>query len=210
MQPTWLNSRMRFVYRAIIFIVWCCFKFVYKIKVKGRENFPQGGAIIVANHTSFLDPPIVAVSCPEEIQFLARSSLFKGVFGKFIRALNSHPIDPKHNLDVMRKISSLVKEGKKVLIFPEGERSADGRLQPMQTGASFLMLRTKAPIIPIRIEGAYQIWHRNKKRPRLRGRLKVYIGKPIFFEEFASLDKKVAQSVIGQRVYEGILTASDM
>lgn len=200
---------MRLIYRTVIFSVWCFFKLFYRIKVKGRENFPAGAAIIVANHTSFFDPPIIASSCPEEIEFLARSSLFKGLFGKFIKVLNSHPIDPKHNLDVMRKISALVKEGKKVLIFPEGERSADGKLQPMQTGASFLMLRTKAPIIPIKIEGAHTVWPRNKKRPRFRGRLRVYIGKPIYFEEFADLDKKVAQSAIGQRVYEGILTAPD-
>lgn len=198
---------MRFCYRVVIFSTWCFFKIFYRLKVQGRENFVDGGAIIAANHVSFFDPPVVAISCPEEIQFLARTSLFKGLFGRFIKRLNSHPVDPKHNLNVMRTISNLVKDGKKVLIFPEGARSADGKLQPLQTGASFLMMRTKAPIIPIRIEGMHRLWPRNRKWPKLFGKLHVSIGKPIYFEEFAALKKKEAQSVIGLRVYEGILEA---
>lgn len=199
---------MRFYYRIIIFFTWCFFKIFYRFKVQGRENFVEGGAIIAANHVSFYDPPAVAIACPEEIQFLARSSLFKGVFGRFIGSLNAHPVDPKHNLNVMRTISNLVKEGKKVLIFPEGARSADGRLQPLQTGASFLMLRTKAPIIPVKIEGMHKVWPRNRKGPKLFGKVCVSIGKPIFFEEFSALEKKEAQSLIGLRVYEGIMEAS--
>ena len=85
-------KKRRLLYGFVILVVGIFFKVFYRHKVYGLNHFPEGSALIAPNHVSFLDPPCVAISCPGEIHFLARQTLFRSFFGKFIRALNSHPV----------------------------------------------------------------------------------------------------------------------
>src|SRR5271167_3814145 len=104
-------------------------KILYRHKVYGREHILSEAAILASNHVSFLDPPILSLSCPEDVYFLARKTLFNGLFGKFIYALNARPVSAgSANLEVFRQIANLLGEGKKVILFPEGTRSTDGKL----------------------------------------------------------------------------------
>ena len=103
----------KLLYRVVLRIAFIIFKALYKMKVHGKKHIIKGGAIIAPNHTSYLDPPIVAAACPEEIHFLARQTLFQNVFGKFISALNAHPVEKKTtNLSVLKLVKrELVKIG---------------------------------------------------------------------------------------------------
>lgn len=186
--------KKKLLYRFIIFCTRVVSKVFYRLKVYGIENFPKGGGLVIANHTSFYDPPIVAAICPEEVHFLARASLFtKPFFGWFIRKLNAHPVnrdgaDPR----ALRQVHDLLIRGYKVILFPEGARSEDGKLRPFRSGLGFLAYKAKSQIIPIYIDGAHKIWQRGKKFPRLWGNIVCVIGKPIQSQSFQTSDRKKA------------------
>lgn len=193
-------------------LYWCVnrlFKAYFKLfhghTVYGLENIPEGRAIIAPNHTSFFDPPLISISMPEEISFLARKSLFSSpIFGRLISNLNAYPVSPSQELTSMKLICRFLAEGKKVVIFPEGSRSHDGNIQPIKTGIGMLALRGQAPIIPVYIHGAYSVWNRYHKFPKFYGKIVCIFGKPIDWEEFKNMEKKDAQEAIAHRVKTSI------
>lgn len=176
--------------RFYSFVRWSArmvFLALYRLDVQGLERVPQSGPVLlVANHSSFLDPPILgALVRPRPICFLARASLFSGPLGWAIRKLNSIPLaDNSGDIAAIRTVIGLLREGHAVLIFPEGSRSEDGRMQPFRDGAILIVRRARCPVVPVAIEGAYDAWPRSASRPRLRGcRLAVRFGEPISPEE---------------------------
>lgn len=190
-----------FLYRTVIFLVKWFFRIFYRHKVYGLEHYVQGSALIAANHVSLFDPPAIAISCPGEIHFLARQTLFKSLFGKFITALNSHPVQKEAtNLRVMKDICVLLKEGKKVLIFPEGTRSKNNVLQEIKPGIGLIVSKSESAIQPAYVHGTFQAWNRDQKFPKLWGKTAVVFGAPIHWSDFADMDKKEAQELIAIRL----------
>lgn len=196
------KSRMRWTYWSIIFIVKTILRLFYRLRVFGESHIKPGASIIAPNHASNLDPPIVAVSCTEEIHFLAKDSLFRvPVLGRLIRHLNSHPVTRTgSDAATFRQILSLLEGGKKVLLFPEGQRSRTGELLPVERGISFLVLKAKCRVQPVYISGTFDIWRRGKAFPRLRGKVSCCFGSPIEWGEFAKLDKKAAEIAIREKI----------
>src|SRR5579862_220837 len=94
MKPAWArNIPMSFLYRMVLCLAWCFFKIFYRHKVYGLEHYYPNAAIISSNHCSHYDPPILAISWPEEVHFLARETLFKNpMFGWLIHKLNARPV----------------------------------------------------------------------------------------------------------------------
>jgi 1-acyl-sn-glycerol-3-phosphate acyltransferase len=170
----------------------------YRHRVIGLENVPKGAAIIAPNHVSFYDPPLVAVSMPEEVYFLAKEALFKSrVLGFFLRSLNTYPVrGSASDLASFKILCQLLNEGKKVTVFPEGVRSKSGELLPLQQGVAMLAMRCQCPIVPTYIKGAYEVYPRFRKFPRLWGRTVCIFGKPLYPQEYAHLDKKGAQQAM--------------
>ncbi len=206
--PSWTIAKgITCLYRTVIFLTWLVGKIFYRLKVYGLEHYYPRGAILAANHTSFLDPPILAVSWPEEVHFLARETLFKNRgFGWLIRNVNAHPVSrDTADIGAMKMLCSLLEDGKKVVMFPEGTRSKDGELQPLKAGISMLILRTQTAVIPVYIDGAYRIWSRLHKWPRLFGKVTCIFGTPITAESFNHLDKKEAQRQISDKLTASIL-----
>jgi len=164
-------------------------KVLFSLQIEGEENLVQpgtGGTILACNHQSFLDPPMVAVSYPGQIHFLARDTLFKGAFGKVIASVNAVPINRDGaDLASLKRIINTVKGGNRVLMFPEGTRSEDGSLGVAAGGIGMIVAKSKATVQPIRIEGAYDAWSRHMKFPKM-AKVTVHIGKPI---EFSSMGK---------------------
>jgi len=207
MKPAWRNSpNMSFLYRSVVFLTWLIFKVFYRHRVYGYEHFYPGAAIIAANHTSYLDPPIVSISWPEEVHFLARASLFKNpLFGRFIRALNSHPVSgDAGDAVVFRTVVKLLNEGKKIILFPEGMRSDQNELGQIKPGIALLISKTNSAIIPTYIHGAYDIWNRYRRFPKLWGKTACIFGTPIRWESYAHLEKKEAQLAITEKLRESI------
>jgi len=188
-------------YTFVMTIIRLIFKIFYHLRVYGREHYLKGGAILAPNHVSYLDPPIVAAASPKEIHFLARKTLFRSFFGRFIAALNSHPVQGHaSNIKAIKTICVLLKKGYKVLLFPEGTRSKDNVLGEIKPGIGMLISRSETAIIPVYVHGTFHIWDRSRKWPRLFGRTAVVFGSPIYWEDYRDIGKKEAQNLIALRL----------
>ena len=202
------HKHMRFVYRSVILIVHAILKIFYRFRVYGLSHFRSGSAVIAANHASFFDPPIISAACPEEVHFLAREPLFRvPVLGRIIRVLNSHPVSrDASDAHTFRVLIQLIHEGRKVILFPEGSRSLDGELKPLEKGLSFLVYKARCSILPVYIDGAFKAWKRGLILPRPFGRIRCVFGSPIEWVEFEGMDKKEAMERITQRTERAIVS----
>ncbi len=198
---------MKPFYRIAHFFTRCYFKLCFRLRIYGLEHFRRGAALIVSNHVSFFDPPLLAISCPEEVHTLARGSLFRvPILGRLITALNSHPIEKgASDVHIFKLMLQFLEQGRKLIIFPEGQRAFDGRLQPLERGMAFLVQKAKCRIIPTYIHGAFEAWPRTRKFPKLFGKIVVVFGSPLEWEEFEHFEKKEAQEKITRRTEEAIL-----
>ncbi len=171
--------------------LWCAFltlKFLFRFKRFGVSNIPRtGGVLLVANHQSYIDPPLVAVSMMHrQMHAMARASLFESkLFGWYIRMLNTIPLreDGKGDTAPMKDALARMNRGAAVVIFPEGSRSETGEIGEFQRGAGLLIKRSKCPVVPMAIEGAFEAWPRGRTLPRFRTRVWVQIGTPIEHDE---------------------------
>ncbi len=138
-------------------------KTFFHYRVVGAENLiEEGPCIIAANHCSYLDPPLVGIAFRRAIHYLARKSLLEWpVLGPIFPQLNVIPVDQKNaDRSALMGAIRVVREGGAVLIFPEGTRSPDGRLQPGQPGIGMIAAKTGAPVLPARIFGSFEAFPR--------------------------------------------------
>lgn len=157
------------------------------LEIVGWEHLPEGGCVVACNHQSMIDPPIVGGSLNRELAFFARKTLFANpVFAKVLEACNTIPVDRDGGTDVaaFKKVFATIKSGRGLILFPEGTRSPDGRLQEPKGGPGLIACRMKAPVVPIRIFGARDILPRGAKIPRAGARVSVVIGRPLSPAEF--------------------------
>lgn len=192
---------MNSFYSFTRFVGKLLFSLCYSHKTFGIAHIPKGKAIIAPNHVSFLDPPIIGVSCSEELHYLAKDVLFKTWLGPFIRRLNAFPVSGNvSNLTTIKSLVSLLRAGHKIIIFPEGIRTFDGKLASIKPGIALVALRANAPIVPAYLHGTYEIWPRTKSYPKLQGKTACVFGSPISPEKFQHLDKKLAQAALTEEI----------
>ena len=166
------------------------------IRVTGREYVPQGGPlIIVANHQSNADPPVMVYAIPRPVFFMAKRSLFWGpVISYLLRAVHVYPVDRDgRDVDALKWALRTLNSGMALLIFPEGTRSP-GALRKATDGLAYLALSSGAPVLPVGITGT----------ERIRGmfciafhfqRLRVAIGEPFTLPRpEGRLDRALLQS----------------
>ena len=129
-------------------------------RVKGKENIPaQGPLIVVANHLSLADPPLLSASIPRRIVFMAKEEAFRHpVQGPLVRGWRSFPVR-RGGLDreALHQAQQVLEEGLALGMFPEGRRSATAQMQQGYAGTSLLALRSSAPILPVGITGTERI-----------------------------------------------------
>jgi 1-acyl-sn-glycerol-3-phosphate acyltransferase len=155
----------------------------FRLQIHGRENVvEEGPAILAMNHQSFLDPPLAAICCYREIHFLARKTLFDvPLLGPLIRHLNVIGVDRDGtDMSALKTVIRLVKSGGCTIIFPEGTRTRDGNFQPARSGLGLVIAKTLAPVVPIRVFGAFDAFPRSSKFPR-RTTITLVIGEPLRF-----------------------------
>lgn len=169
------------------FITKVYLKLCFRLKLFGTNNIPlEGPALYVGNHQSFLDPIAYGLlTYDRPYHPMVRQTLYDTWFGGWImRGFQSIPVDrSKGEMAPMKAALTHLQEGERIIIFPEGTRSRDGSLQPFKRGLVLLIKRSKAPVVPMAIEGAYDAWPNHLKRPRLRGLIMAEAGEPIDAEE---------------------------
>ena len=155
----------------------------YRYRSWGARSVPdRGPVLLVANHQSFLDPVILGVAGHHRpFHAMARATLFRHpVFGWLIRTLRAIPID-QENSDVgaLRHCLRVLREGRALVVFPEGARTEDGSIGPFAPGTMLLIKRAHPLVVPVAIEGAHRVWPRDRALPRLSGRIASMYGRPI-------------------------------
>lgn len=148
---------------------------LYRIEVKGLEHFPkEGGVLLCTNHIDNLDPPVVGISAPRPVSFMAKEELFNvPVLGKILPDLRAFPVKRgMSDREALRKGLQVLKQGDVLGLFPEGTRSKTGQIGKGLAGAGFFALRSDAYVVPCAIIGPYKPFRK----------LKVVFGAPIPME----------------------------
>ena len=194
------KSRRSFVDRLIYILLNNLFRvlflFYFRFRVWGSNRYPRSGAaLICSNHQSHLDPILIANSCGSRyFSFVARESLFRvRYFGALLRILGAFPIDRERGLGGIKLTLQRLKRGDPVIIFPEGTRTTDGELLPLMLGFCAVARRSKATLMPLAFDGAFQSYPRNSKIP-IPGRIHLVMGEPTRFEQYKDLaDEEIAE-----------------
>lgn len=164
----------------------------------------EGAVLLIANHQSFYDPPAIGGGIRHRhSDFLARASLFNfKPFGWLIRRLNSTPIKQgAGDAGAMKATIEKMKNGRMMLVFPEGARTPDGELQKFQRGVAVLLKRAHCQVVPVGIAGAYEAWPRGRKLPRLfREKIVVCYGDPINSDELMHVGTDAALERLREQV----------
>jgi 1-acyl-sn-glycerol-3-phosphate acyltransferase len=168
-------------------IGWTVFRAMYATYFRWRvfnpENVPlQGGVILASNHASFLDPPLVGSGLKRDINYLARESLFRfpGI-GALLRSWNAVPVDRDGGgARGLKAILDRLLAGGAIILFPEGTRSLDGKLQAARSGIGLTVIKSTAPVVPVRVFGTFEAYGRDIKFPRPY-RVMVKYGRPMDF-----------------------------
>jgi 1-acyl-sn-glycerol-3-phosphate acyltransferase len=184
-------------------VFWSTFTW-FPVRYFGRNNIPLSGPVmLVSNHQSHLDPPLVGCAIPRQPYYMARKTLFTNpVLGRFFASIHAFPIDLGGvGVGGIKECLRLLKSGEMVVIFPEGTRSPTGEIRPFRAGFTALATRTKATIVPAAIEGSFDAWPKNKSYPTPR---QVYVryGEPITPEEVGKLDDADLLQEVERRVRE--------
>jgi len=153
--------------------------------VYGVENVPKEGALIAANHISYVDPPVVAAALPRRTYFVAKRELFEiPLFGWFIRKNYAFPVERSSaDRTAMRHAVRLLQAGELVTMFPGGERSPDGSVQEGLPGVAFIAQLAGVGIIPCALKGTEQVlprraWYLHRGKVAVRFGEPIYVGSP--------------------------------
>ncbi len=153
-----------------------------KIRIVGRERIPAGACLFVANHTSSADAPAVVGAIPRRVAILLKESLFKWpIAGQAFALAGFIPVkrgEAESAIASVEKATRSMRAGQSFLIYPEGTRSPDGRLQTFKKGAAVMAIKAKVPIVPVACSGAHKVMRKRSLRV-YPGEILVEFLKPI-------------------------------
>ena len=169
------------------------FRLLFRYRVEGLEHVPRtGGVLLVANHASYHDPPLVGCALPRPVHFMAKAELFRiPVLRSVLPKVGAFPVQ-RGGFDrgAVRRAIELLKAGEAVCLFPEGTRSRDGRLLPFQRGAGLIAVQAGVPVVPIGLIGTFKPWAGRRILPR---RMVVRIGAPLVLKEGEAAGREASE-----------------
>ena len=188
-----ISWQKRLFYDFWYVVLRLLFMIFYGVRFYGGHNLPESGsAILISNHQSHFDPPLLAVGLHRRLNFLARKSLFKfKPFAWHIAMLDAIPLETNGiGFAGIKEAIKRLKNGEIILVFPEGARCWDGNIAPFLQGSLTLAQRTKSTILPAAVCGCYEAFPRTKKFPIPWGKIRVVYGKPILYDEIKDLSEE--------------------
>ncbi len=191
------------------FLGWTFFRLMYAVYFRWRvynpERVPQKGPVVLAsNHASILDPPLVGCGLKRSINFLARESLFRfpGI-GALLRSWNAVPVDRDGGgARGLKAILDRLHAGGGIILFPEGTRTLDGKLQPARSGVGLTVIKSNAPVVPVRVFGTFEAYGKDIKIPRPH-RVAVKYGRPMMFEALR-IEAKTCSKIRLKEIYQQV------
>jgi 1-acyl-sn-glycerol-3-phosphate acyltransferase len=191
------------------FLGWTFFRLMFAVYFRWRvynpERVPRKGPVVLAsNHASILDPPLVGCGLKRSINFLARESLFRfpGI-GALLRSWNAVPVDREGGgARGLKAILDRLHKGGGIILFPEGTRTLNGKLQPARSGVGLTVIKSEAPVVPVRVFGTFEAYGKEVKIPRPY-RVAVKYGRPMLFEELRA-EAKTCSKVRLKEIYQQV------
>lgn len=184
------NSVLRFLFRLLV-----------DYRITGLEKVPrEGGLIVCLNHTSFLDPLMVGAFLPRVVIMMSKVENFRNpLLGLVSRLYGAFPVRRGEvDRQALRRAEGVLREGKALLMAPEGTRSKTGHLQPGRAGTALLVLRTGAPVLPIGIAGGRDFYRRLARLQRTR--VRINIGEPFSSKAPQSLPPSKAREAVTEEI----------
>lgn len=197
---------MTLVYNIFYNLAKLLARLFFRMRVVHPERMVESGPLILAvNHSSFFDPPLAGICSRRAVYYLARKNLLDWpFFGPLFPDMNVIPVERDGNdMSALREVIKKIKDGNGVVLFPEGTRSKDGNIQPARAGIGLVIAKTGAPVLPMRIFGAYEAFPKGAKRLHF-SQITVVLGEPLYFsqEEIASATRETYQ-----RLSDRVMTA---
>ncbi len=180
------------------------YKIFFKMKVKGLENIPSEGRLIIcSNHVGLADPILLGSIIPRKLNYMAKKELFKNKFiAYWIKKLGAFPVDrDSSGLAAIKTAISILKKDGVFAMFPQGKRTKDEDNDSVKPGVAMIAIKSKSRIIPIHIETEYKLFKE----------IKINIGKEINFDEYFN-EKLSTEQYIGlsKEVLKSIYTLKDI
>ncbi len=172
------------LYRILKPIAMALMRLLFRLEVRGTGHVPMTGPVlIVSNHVSVLDPPIVGGASPRTLCFMAKAELFAiPILGRLIRALNARPVRREGgDARALKAALRVLEEGKALLVFPEGTRGPEGTVREGKPGAGMLAVATGAAVVPAYVSGSGHALPRGRVVPR-PAKVRVTFGPPLSFK----------------------------
>jgi 1-acyl-sn-glycerol-3-phosphate acyltransferase len=180
------------LYALVKPVVFALMRLLFRLETREAWRVPAAGpALLVSNHSSVLDPPLIGSVARRRLAFLAKAELFRiPVFGALLRRLGARPLrragaDPA----AMRTALRVLEEGGALLVFPEGTRGPEGVLRPARAGAGMLAVVSGAPVVPVYVSGSGRAWPKGARFPR-PARVRVAFGEPLRFDAKRGGDRR--------------------
>src|SRR5882724_12015422 len=177
----------------------------FRWRVYNPERAPLNGPVILAsNHASYLDPMLIGAALHRGINYLAREDLFRfPVLGWVLRYWQAVPVNREGSgAKGLRAILDRLLAGGAIILFPEGTRTSDGKLQPARSGIGLTVIKSTAPVVPVRVFGTFEAFGRHMRFPRPR-RIVVKYGHPMLFKELRD-EAKVCSKPRLKQIYRQI------
>jgi 1-acyl-sn-glycerol-3-phosphate acyltransferase len=178
-----------------------------RLEVRGLEKIPAGRAVVfMANHQSNADPPALA-ACLPPVLFLAKKEAFRiPVLGRAMRLRGFVPVDRKNRERAAAAIDEAAEalgRGRSFLVFPEGTRSPDGRLQPLRKGVFLMALKSGAPIVPVSLSGATRIMRKGEWAMH-PGVIRITLQDPVRIDGRTLDDRDQVIEEVRQAILQGL------
>ncbi len=186
-----------------------------RVHVRGLENVPRSGAlIVVANHLSNADPPLVAgwltPALGRQMHILAKASLFVPVLGWLLRRVGATPVRAGgSDIEAYRVAREVLERGDVLCIFPEGTRSPTGVLGEPKPGVAMLATRTGVAVLPVGVSGTDRFLGRGQRMPRIGARIEMRVGAPFNVSLDPGLSRRAATQAASDEIMRRIAALVD-
>lgn len=184
-----MKTRALLAWKSLKVIAHILTTLLFDLKVYGRHNIPRsGGVLIVSNHQGNLDPVLLAVRLHRPLNYIAKAELFENPFGAwFLRSvLNALPVrQGTGDIGALKETIRRLEEGHLLNMYPEGARTLDGQIGPLQKGVTLLVHRAGVPVVPAVIVGSFEAWPIHRKWPRSHP-IRVEYGPPMRLDSMDS------------------------
>ena len=181
-------------------------RLLFRLEGRGMAHVPlRGPVLLVANHSSFLDPPLVGGVAPRPLSFMAKAELFDvPLLGALIRRLNARPVRREgSDAGALRTALRILQDGGALLMFPEGTRGPEGTLREPMPGAAMLAVLSGAAVVPVFVKGSGRAWPRGQKLPR-PAKVLVTFGAPQVFERRDAEGRKIDYEAVSRELMAAI------